>query len=130
MSRVSRAPTHQRGTLRLLWCAVFVFLCSSVAMAALFSMRYERNLFAEGWARLQRVSGLNPDLPRQAAVLPAAGVRKCMVAGRVTYSNVDCNTKNPTAVTLNDSRGFEPAPSVPAAMPGVSDKMIEQMTQH
>jgi hypothetical protein len=58
-----------------------------------------------------------------------------MVAGRVTYSNVDCNTKNPTsrAVTLNDSRGFEPpkvAPSVPAAMPGVSDKMIEQATQH
>src|SRR5437879_3207881 len=128
MSRVSRTPTHQRGTLSLLWCAVLLFLCSSVAMAALFSLRYERHVFAEGWARLQRVSGLNPDLPRQAAVLPAAGVRKCMVAGRVTYSNVDCNTKNPTAVTLNDSRGFEPskvAPSVPAAMPGVSDKMIE-----
>lgn len=133
---------RQRGELSLFWSAVLAALVAMAAMAILFSMRYERNFFAEGWSRLMHSPAGQAIQSTQsaagAAVKPGSGeVRKCTVNGRVVYSNVECDTKNPSSrkVDLQDSRGFEtaktPAPEAPAGKtpPNLQDKMIERATR-
>jgi hypothetical protein len=128
---------HQRG-ISLVWASVLSALLALVAMAALFSMRYDRNLFAEAW---NKVAGA--DLPRQAidaarnatGAAPAQPVlRKCLIDGKAVISNVDCKLENKTSKTIDihDSHGFGPVAPPPAAEkneptsnPAV-DKMIEK----
>lgn len=123
---------YQRGALSLLWCAILVGLVTALALAGLFSMRYERNFFAEGWdyvksttagKTVQRVPALETVLKGQEKGLGTvqdsgqnAALRKCTINGAVVYSNVDCRSDNPTSrtVELHDSRGFEP-PKMPVA---------------
>ena len=47
----------QRGSISLFRVALFSAAVAAVAMAALFSMRQERNLFAEGWHKLLGAAG-------------------------------------------------------------------------
>jgi hypothetical protein len=106
---------RERGAISLFWCAVLVGVLASAAMAALFSMRYERNLFAEGW---NHVTGAVAQSRAVEAVKVAksadSGIRKCVVNGAVVYSNVECKASDPTSrhVELQDTHGFE-APKVP-----------------
>lgn len=134
---------YQRGELSLFWAAVIVGVIALAAMVALMSARYERNYFAEAWSRVTKTEiAQTVQQTQQAAekaVKPeAAGVRKCMVDGKVIYSNVECDTKDPTSrkVELHDSKGFEApkAPPAPAASqtdapPTMQDKMIEKATR-
>jgi hypothetical protein len=133
---------NQRGALSLFWCAVLVGVVSLGAIGALFSMRYERNFFAEAWARATRTPiGQAMQQTRQAtenAVRPApAAVRKCVVDGKVVYSNVECDAGNPTSrkVELYDTRGIEAPKAPPAAMSetdaaaDLRNKMIEKAVQ-
>ena len=138
---------YQRGAVSLLWAAVLVGLVALVCMGALFSMRYERNFFAEAWTRFtksevgkavqqtQKVAEgvATPD----GGISPSMGIRKCMIDGNVVYSNIECDVKNATTrkVQLHDTQGIE-APKVPQASvpqsegrPALQDKIIEKATQ-
>ena len=129
---------RQRGALSLVWVAIVSALLAAAAMAALWSMRHERNLFAEG---ASAVAGAAPahqaiDAARSALAGPDAGsgaMRKCVIHGKPVISNTDCLDSNKTSKTIriHETRGFE-APKVPAApAPGATsdpaiDKMIEK----
>jgi hypothetical protein len=131
----------QRGW-SLIWVAVLMGGLAAVAMAALFSMRYGRNFFAEG---LQKVAGQGgiAAVAERAAVLPAAvtppaakPLRRCVIDGKTVISDTDCLDRNPTSrtVVVHETRGIE-APKAPrpepaeAAPQDVRAKMIENATR-
>ena len=132
---------YQRG-LSLLWTAVVVGVVALVAMVGLMSARYERNYFAEGWRKVtgseagkavqQAQQGVEKAVKPEAAS-QGSGIRKCMVDGKVVYSNVECDKGN--VVKIQDTQGFE-APKAPAASapeaegaPSMRDKMIDKAVQ-
>lgn len=131
---------YQKGELSLLWAAVLMGVVTLAAMALLMSARHERNYFAEAWTSMTKSEA--GQAIRQAqqsadnAVKPeAAAVRKCVVDGKVVYSNVECDSANPTSrkLQLNDTKGFE-APKVPPApeaegKPDMREKMMEKAIQ-
>lgn len=131
---------YQRGELSLLWTAVVVGIVSLVAMVALMSARFERNYFAEAWKRVtgSELGRVLQDtrVATESTMKPeGAAVRKCMVDGRVVYSNVECDVNNSTSrkVQLHDTKGFEapklpPAPEQAEAAVTMQDKMIEKAT--
>jgi hypothetical protein len=132
---------RQRGALNLVWVAIFSAGLALAAMAALWSMRSERNLFAEGVAA---VTGSAP--ARQAidaahdALAGANGgdaagrgaMRKCVIGGKAVISNTDCLDSNKTSKTIkiSDTRGFE-APKVPvvAASAPTSDPALDKIIE-
>ena len=133
---------YQRGELSLFWAAVFIAVVTLVAVAALFSMRYERNFFSEAWQRimrsdagktLQQTGQAAQNAVRREPGAASSAIRQCMINGKVVYSNVECDVKNPTSrkVEFHDTQGIE-APKVPAsasqesASQTLQDKMIEK----
>lgn len=133
---------RQRGVLNLYWVAIFSAMLAALAMAAIYSMRYERNLFAEGWAAIGKLAGASQaqavvDSARNAvAGDPAKGdgvMRKCVVEGKTVISNTECTAHNPTSkvIQIHDTKGFEapkpPPPADPApAANAMTDKIIEK----
>jgi hypothetical protein len=133
---------RQRGALNLVWVAIFSALVALAAMAALWSMRSERNLFAEGVAA---VTGSAParqaiDAAQQAVAGAKGGdaggngaMRKCVIDGRTVISNTECLDTNKTSKTIkiHDTRGFEApkapveAASSPTSTPAI-DKIVEK----
>ena len=117
----------QRG-LSLIWCAVAMAVLTYGAMAAVFAMRYQRNLLAESWAMMQRGPVAKVSGAVQAATNSTTGsvnglravagngatgsgpLKKCRVNGKVMYSNVACAEHNRTTHQLDlvDSHGIEP----------------------
>jgi hypothetical protein len=110
----------KQAGLSLFWVAIFMAALSFAAMAALFAMRFERNLFAEAWSGLVRSVGVSETLKKsQHAVessikTESSVLRKCIVGGKVMYSNVECDVKNGNTkiVKVRDSNGFN-APKLP-----------------
>jgi hypothetical protein len=139
---------YQRGELSLWWCAILVGICTALAFAGLFSMRYERNLFAEGWVYVQNTpigrtvlhapsaaASATTSALRGQKVEPDRGtnsvIRKCRINGSLVYSNVDCRHDNPTSrsVEWHDSRGFESPKAAAAATPqSAPSDTLEQKT--
>jgi hypothetical protein len=131
---------RQRGALSLVWVAIVSALLAAAAMAAIWSMRYERNLFAEGASALAGAAPARQaiDAARHAvagAANPDAGggaMRKCVIDGKTVISNTDCLASNKTSKTiqLHDPRGFEApkAPPAPAAAP-TSDPAIDKIIE-
>jgi hypothetical protein len=134
---------RQHGVLNLYWVAIASAGLALLAMAALYSMRYERNLFAEGWAKTVQLVGASPaadvaDAARKAiaGTDPARGdgaMRKCVIAGKTVISNAECAASNATSkvIEIHDTKGFEApkAPPVAAAAPAAdstTDKLIEK----
>ncbi|GAB2850311.1 hypothetical protein GCM10027277_18110 [Pseudoduganella ginsengisoli] len=111
---------------------------AAVVMAALFSMKKERNLFAEGADKLMKKTGAEAVVQQGAkAVQPAgAALRRCVIDGKTVFSDTECKASNPTskAVVVHETRGIE-APKVPKPDPAASgpesirEKMIEKATQ-
>ncbi len=133
---------RRQSGLSLLWVAVGSALVALVAMGALFSMRYERNFFLEAWNTVVKSAGASETLKKTKEAVGAApksesqALRKCMVNGAVTYSNVECEGANATSkvVKVQDSQGFD-APKAPPPPPKeagmtAQDKMIEKALQH
>lgn len=132
----------QKGELSLLWTAVVVGVLALVAMVGLMSMRYERNYFAEAWKRLTKsdmgqVIQQTQQRAERATKPESAAIRKCIVDGKVVYSDVECDNSNPTSqkVKLHDTSGIE-APKVPPTpapegegKPDMREKMIEKAVQ-
>ncbi|WP_334188018.1 hypothetical protein [Noviherbaspirillum sp.] len=132
--------TTQRGALSLLWCAILVGAVAAVGMAALMSMRHERNLFQDAWASLINTPVVKSVKSLDQDVRPAApsgkDIRRCVVDGKVMYSNIECGPDRPASrdVVLHDSRGIEPPKAVPATVPdnapaSMQDRMMEKALQ-
>jgi hypothetical protein len=127
------APARQRGAVKLLVVVIGAVLLAAAAMAALISVRSERNLFAEGAAALGKAA----DQSVKAAAAPSGGpMRKCVIHGKTVVSNTDCTDQNKTSKTieLRDSRGFEapklpPPPPAPPGADKIMDKMMEKQLQ-
>ena len=132
---------RQRGAFNLYWVAILSGGLAALAMAALFSMRQERNLFAEGAAKVSKMVSESPvAAPLDSAKAAVAGkdgqMRKCVINGKTVISNTDCVDQNPTSkvIKIQDTRGFE-APKKPVEPKnegdGLSlrDKMIEKQLQ-
>lgn len=134
---------RQRGALSLLWVAILSALLAALAMAALFSMRSERNLFAEGDAAFTGAAPARQAIDAARGALssrhanPDAGaaanvLRKCVIAGKPVVSNTDCLDTNQTSRTIriHTTRGIEAPkpPPAPAAAP-TSDPAIDKMIE-
>lgn len=124
---------RQRGALNLYAVVAAAVLLAACAMAALFSMRTERNLFAEGAAMVGKAAG---ESVKAAATDSGGPMRKCVINGKTVVSNTDCTDQNKTSKTIQirDSRGFEAPklPPPPPAEPGsdkIMDKMMEKQLQ-
>ncbi|WP_317202464.1 DUF4124 domain-containing protein [Janthinobacterium sp.] len=126
----------QRGSISLFRVALFSAAFAAVAMAALFSMRYERNLFAEGWRKLSGAAGMSA-VAGAAAPAPGAGVlRKCVLNGKTVFSDVACAADDPrsTLVKVQRTRGIEapkapPAPPADASPATLREKMLEKASR-
>ena len=132
---------RQRGAYNLYHVALLSAGVAAVAMAALFSMRQERNLFAEGAAKVGKLVADSPlATPLDSAKAAVAGndgqMRKCVINGKSVISNTDCEDRNPTSkvIKLRESKGFE-APRVPVEpkkefdAKELRDKLIEKQLQ-
>lgn len=123
----------QRGSLSLRWCAGLVALFAFGAMAALFALRFQRNLLAEAGAQLLRQPAVAATLgqvqraSQQALSTPQAAIRKCKIGGNTVYSNSQCRPQDAgsVAVDLQDSRGFEAPKVAPAAGPASTDPSLD-----
>ncbi len=130
---------RQRGAISLFWVAILSAAFAAAALAALFSMRAERNLFADGWHKLVKTVGAESVVhsSQQALGAPAAGVlRKCVIGGKTVLSDVECSDQNPSSkvVVVHQSKGIEspkapPAPAADAAPATMQEKMIEKATR-
>ena len=127
---------RQRGAFNLYAVGILSVLFAAAAMAALFSIRSERNLFAEGAGKAIKLAGDAPAAVLEKARLSVATkdskLRKCIIDGKAVISNVDCRDKNPTSkdIEIRDTRGFE-APKKPVEKPAeaTSDPMLEKVIE-
>ena len=131
---------RQTGALSLYGVAIFSIVFAAAAMAALYSMRYERNLFAEGSAKVASWFGSASHGVADAAKKTMSGedgaMRSCVINGKKVISNAECSAKDPNSkvIAIHDTKGFE-APKVPVAPKAeatsnpVLDKIIEKQLQ-
>jgi hypothetical protein len=130
---------RQRGALSLLRVALLSACVAGAAMAALWSIRHDRNLFAEGASRLAGAAPARAvlDAAHQALAGTQAGsgaLRKCVIDGRTVVSNTDCLDSNRSSQRIDMvlPRGVEapkvpPAPA-PASSPG-SDPALDRIIE-
>jgi hypothetical protein len=130
-----RMQARQRGALSLLWVAVGSALLAAAAMAAIYSMRHERNLFAEGLGKVTDAAPVRQAIgaARQAGSGTGGELRKCVIGGKTVVSNTECTDGNRSSrrIEIVDPRGIEApkAPPVPVQEPGSNpalDKIIEK----
>ncbi len=128
---------RQRGALNLYWVAIISALGAALAMAALMSMKNERNLFAEGAERAGKlVSGSGAQEALQSAADGVSGtdrrMKKCIIRGKTVISNTDCPETNKSTKIVNIVDGnvaqAAKAPAEPAAQ-RTSDPLIDKMIE-
>jgi hypothetical protein len=149
----------QRGAVSLLATAVIMMSLTIAAMVFLYAARYGHLPFQQVWSRWGKAAGViqqelksasgiaaGSDSSGATAALattgrPAAGlsngIRRCLISGKVTYSDNACADDNPTsrAVTLHDSKSDAPKkPPIPSGSEDGPDgdlkaKMIERLTR-
>lgn len=145
---------HRQRGLSLIAVALIMAGLAAVAMAGLFSMRYERNLFAEGADKLMKPAGaalkeagVSSAVAAAASAVgassaiaaatgnaPGAQLRRCVINGKTVFSDTECNDHANKKIVVQETRGIE-APKVPKPAPADSspqamrDKMIEKATQ-
>ena len=136
-----RSLARQRGELSLKGVLIGSIVLSALAMAVLFSLRNERNLFAEGAAKAGKMAGDSPaggmlDSAKAALKGEQGQMRKCVIDGKTVVSNAVCSDQNKTTkvIKIQDSRGFEapkkraePAPELTSDK--MTDKLIEKQLQ-
>jgi hypothetical protein len=122
----------------LLGVAVVSALVAAVAMAAIWSMRHERNLFAEGLNKATSGAPARQAIGAAREALAGAGqgpgeLRKCLIHGKTVVSNTDCADSNRSSrrIEIHDTRGIEApkVPPAPVATPGSDpalDKILEK----
>lgn len=132
---------RQRGALNLYWVAIISACAAALAMAALLSMKNERNLFLDGMAKTEKLavdSGARKAL--QAVSDGVTGtdsrMKKCFIHGKTVISNTDCRDTNKSSKVIVITEGNiaqavkAPAlPAAPATATPAIDKMIEKQLQ-
>jgi len=116
----------RQSGLSLIAVAIGMAALAGVAMLALFSMRHERNYFAES---VKKVS--EPVAAAVAAPPSSAPMRKCTINGKTVISNTECRDSG-KVIQIHDSKGIESPkapPPEPKAPQTAQDKMIEKATQ-
>lgn len=138
---------RQGGQISLWLVALLMAGFAAISMAALFSMRYERNLFAEGIAWLLKSPAAGAVAGQARAATEGAGealgagpastsgaMRKCVIDGKNVVSNVDCaNAASSKVIAIHDTRGVE-APKAPPPPPrpdaaNLREQMIDKATR-
>ena len=129
---------RQRGALNLVWVALLSALAAALAMAALMSMRGERNLFAEGAAKASSmVTGSGAPSLLQSVSDSVTGtdrrMKRCTIGGKTVISNADCPDANGSTRLIvipegNVAKAVKApvAPAAEATSSPVIDKMIEK----
>ncbi|GGC82443.1 hypothetical protein [Undibacterium terreum] len=140
---------REAGAVSLLFTAVFMSLVALVAVSFLYSLRYGHwpiQDIWDNWTRRATVENIQQEIRgavTQAGVPTASEVRRCVIAGKVVYSNVDCRDESSAgstssgsshsrSVKLYDSRGIEaPKQTLPAEAEGegglqLKDKALEK----
>jgi hypothetical protein len=125
---------RQRGAIRLRAVVLGSVLLAALAMALLFSLRTERNLFAEFAGKAGKMAADNGVLNAAAGAIKGSEgqMRKCVIDGKTVVSNAVCSETNKTTrvIKIQDSRGFEaPKAPVQAAPEPTSDKMTDKMIE-
>lgn len=132
---------NQRGELSLKGVFFGSVLLAALAMAVLFSLRTERNLFAEGAVKAGKMAGDSPaggmlESAKTALKGDAGQMRKCVINGKTVVSNAVCSDHNKTTkvIKIQDSRGFEapkkpPEPAPERGLDKMTEKMIEKQLQ-
>lgn len=129
----SPSRSGQKGALSLRLTALCVALFAFTMMAGLFYMRYERNLFAEVWAGIQKsthkltqqaVQQTSPDI----LGTPSSEIIKCKVNGKWVYSNSECKGTNIQKIEIHDSAGFD-APKVAQPVKDTPEQLREKMLE-
>ncbi|HEY8101558.1 MAG TPA: hypothetical protein VIF82_12460 [Burkholderiaceae bacterium] len=128
----------EQGALSLVGVAIFSAVLAAVAIATLYSWRYERNVFAEGWTKFSGLFQQQTQRVAQSVGSPASSaIYQCTVNGKVLYSNVACDVKDVASkkVDVQDTHGFE-APKLPLEAssvennrPALQDKIIDRALQ-
>lgn len=124
---------RQKGELSLMWAAVLIGVVTLVAMVGLMSARHERNYFSEAWKRVTKTEAgqvlqQTQQSAERAVKAESAEIRKCVIDGKVVYSNVECDNRNATSrkVQLHDTKGIEAPKSPPAPAPEAEGKDMRQ----
>jgi hypothetical protein len=129
-----KMQTRARGEISLWLLALMMAGFAAIAMGALFSMRYERNLFAEAIGALLKSPAGTATL-QQTRQAPAGALRKCVIGGKTVVSNVDCrHDPSSKPIAIHATRGIEapkepPAPTLESSTATAQEKMIEKMTR-
>jgi hypothetical protein len=135
----------QGGAFNLYYVAILSAGLAALCMAALYSMRYEQNIFAEMFGKAGAAYNASPakealDSAKRSVAVAAGGndgvMRSCVIGGKKVISNSECDPKgsNTKVIAIHDTKGFE-APKVPpkqAATPTSNpliDKIIEKQLQ-
>lgn len=124
---------RQKGELSLLWAAVLIGVVTLVAMVGLMSARHERNYFSEAWKRMTKTEAgqvlqQTQQSAERAVKAESAEIRKCVIDGKVVYSNVECDISNATSrkVQLHDTKGIDAPKAPPAPAPEAEGKDMRQ----
>ena len=129
---------RQRGAFSLKAVFLLSMALAALAMAALFSLRAERNLFAEGASKAGQAVAGSPaggmiDSARAALKGREGQIHTCVMQGKTVISNTACTRQNKTSkvIAIHDSRGFDAPkkPAKPALAPTIEalrEKMIEK----
>lgn len=132
---------RQRGALNLYWVAIISAGAAALAMAALMSMKNERNLFAEGADKAKKMaidSGAQKALQsvRDSVTGNDSRMKKCIIKGKTVISNTDClDTNKTTKVIVITEGNVAQSVKVPVVTAGEAtsnpliDKIIEKQLQ-
>ena len=109
----------QSGAINLYIVSLLMMVLTLAALSLMYYMRYGHVPLQDVWQRWRHsadtitkdLNGLNSHgvLPGQAVTVDA-GIRRCIIKGKVVFSDVECSDSNPTtkAVKLVDNKGGEP----------------------
>jgi hypothetical protein len=101
---------RRQSGISLIKVALLMAGLAAAAMAAMFSMRHEKNYFAEGFEKGKAAATAAVPVAESAAPKPAP-LRKCVIDGKTVVSNVDCGTSG-RPIDIHIPHGVE-APKVP-----------------
>lgn len=111
--------SREVGAVSLLFTAVFMSVVALLAVSFLYSLRYGHWPMQDMWdrwtrqAKIENIQQEIKGVTAQSGMPSANEVRRCVIAGKVVYSNVDCRddssggNSGSKAVKLYDSRGIE-----------------------
>jgi hypothetical protein len=128
---------RQRGAVNLYWVALLSAGAAALAMAALMSMRAERNLLTEGAGQARKAfdaSGARKALKAASDRVTGtdSGMKRCVIGGKTVVSNTDCaaTNKSTRAIVITEGNIADEVKAPKEASGGAtSDPTIDKIIQ-